>query len=252
MSNPAVLYERDGDVCIITLNRPETRNALSEEVRTGIRNAFAEADSDSLAKVVILTARGKSFCAGADLKELARRNIHSTGRGFTPMLHRNMWIDKPVIAAVNGHALGGGFLQVQMCDLVVASTKASFGMPEARRGRGAPWSVPLLWMIPQRVWMELALTGSSIDAQRAYEIGLVNRVVEPDDLMSSALELATSVAKGAPLTVRATRQMVHLATEMGRAAAWDVADRLFAAVYASDDALEGPRAFAEGRKPSWS
>jgi enoyl-CoA hydratase len=251
VEDKAVIYERDGEIAVITLNRPEKRNALSEDVRNGIRDSFARFEADEAAKVAVLTGAGKSFCAGADLGELAKRNIHATGKSYTPILQRNMFVSKPVIAAVNGHALGGGFLQAQMCDLVIASSDASFGMPEAKWGRGAPWSVPLLWMIPQRVWLEMALTGQPIDAQRAYEIGLVNQVVSPEELLKCALSLGRVIATGAPLTIQATMKMVRLSKEMGLSPAWDVAEQIFAGVYASADAIEGPRAFVEGRAPSW-
>lgn len=251
LDDDAVRYERQDQIAIITFNRPQTRNAMSADVRLGMRERFAEFERDDAATVAILTGVGPSFCSGADLKELAGQTVNDTGRDYMPMLRRNLRVSKPVIAAVRGHAYGAGFLHVQMCDLVVASTDALFGMPEARWGRGAPWSIPLFGMIPKRIWMEIALTGLPITASRAYEIGLVNRVVEPADLMSEALELAGAVARGAPLTVRATRDIVHLASEMGTSAAWDMADRIFAGVYASADALEGPRAFAEHREPRW-
>jgi enoyl-CoA hydratase/carnithine racemase len=169
-----------------------------------------------------------------------------------PMIGHNIWIDKVLIASVNGHALGGGFALAQMADLVVASENATFGLPEVKWSRGAPWSVPLFGKIPERVWMELALTGDPIDAQRAYEIGLVNHVVPLEDLRTRTLELANKIANAAPLTVRASRRMIHLAAEMGRSAAWETANELFRTVFTSEDGQEGPRSFMEKRPAVWT
>ena len=247
---PAVLYEVEDQIAVITLNDPEHRNALSSPIRRGLEAAFIRFRDDDNAKVAILTGAGKVFCAGADLRELAELQI-GIPKNYMPMLNRNIWVDKPVIAAVNGDAIGGGFLLVELCDLAVAAEHARFGMPEAKWGRGAPWSVPLLWMIPQRIWMEMALTGELITAQRAYAIGFVNDVVPPGEVMKRAKALAQRIVQNAPLTVAATRRMIYLSMEMGRTAAWDVADAIFEKVYESEDALEGPRAFKEKRQPQW-
>ena len=140
----------------------------------------------------------------------------------------------------------------QGCDLCVASTTAKFAITEVKVGRGSPWAAPLIHMIPQRIFMEIVLTGKPITAQRAYEIGLVNRLADPDALMAAALELAREVIDGAPLSVAAARETVMLSTEMGRADALDAAWAAHETAYNSDDAQEGPRAFAEKRKPVWS
>jgi enoyl-CoA hydratase len=249
----AVLYHVEDHVAYVVLNQPAHRNALSAAVREGLWSAWRRFAADPEARVAILTGTGdQAFCAGADLKEMAAEGVGVPGRDYVPILGRNVFVDKPVIAAVNGAALGGGFMLAMMCDLAVAADHAVFGMPEARWGRGAPWSVPLQGMIPRRVWMELALTGDPIDARRAYEIGLVNAVVPRADLMPTARRLAARIVANAPLTVAATRRMIHLAGEMGRTAAWDVADALFEPVYRSEDAQEGPRAFREGRAPRWA
>jgi len=246
-----VRYEVESGIAVITLDQPERRNALSQAMRRGIRETFLRFKQDVEAHVAIMTGAGKVFCAGGDLKEMADESIGVPGRDFMPILNRNVWIEKPIIAAVNGAALGGGFLLAMMCDLAVAADHARFGMPEAKWSRGAPWSVPLNWMIPQRMWIEMALTGEPISAARAYEIGFINRVVPAADLMPTARELAAKIRDNAPLTVKATRQMIYLTTEMGRTAAWDMADKLFEPVYQSEDALEGPRAFRERRNPVW-
>lgn len=252
MSEGLVRFGVEDGIAVITMDDPEHRNALSLTMRRGLRDALERFNTDPTCQVGILTASGSQvFCAGGDLKEMAEHQIGVPERTFVPILNRNLWIDKPIIAAVNGIAFGGGFLLAMMCDLAVAADHARFAMPEAKWSRGAPWSIPLHSMISQRVWMELALTGDPIDAQRAYEIGFVNRVVAPDVLLSNTMALARRIRDNAPLTVRATRQMVYMAAEMGRTAAWDVADHLFEAVYRSEDALEGPRAFREKRAPQW-
>lgn len=252
MSDGSVLYRLDGDVAVITLNEPESRNALSQAIRSGLLAALERLDSDDRAKVGILTGAGdKAFCAGAHLGEMAGEALGVPPAGYVPIVGRGVDLDKLLIAAVNGAAHGGGLLLAQMADLAVAAEHATFAMPEARWSRGAPWSVPLSRMIPQRVWLELLVTGDPIDARRAYEIGFVNRVVPAAELMPAAMALARRIAANAPLTVRASREMVQVAGELGLTAAWDAADELFEPVYRSQDALEGPRAFRERREPRW-
>lgn len=251
MSDP-VRYETVGATAVVTLDQPQRRNALSAGVRAGLRAALLRADADAAVRVIVLTGAGEAaFCAGADLAEMAETEIGVPPPDYVPIPGRNLTLETVLIAAVNGAALGGGFLLAQSADLVVAAEHAVFGMPEARVGRGAPWSVPLAAMLPQRVWMQLCLTGEPISARRAYELGLVNEVVPAGAVLPAALALAERIAANAPLTIRASRKMIALAAEMGRTAAWDVADALFEPVYRSPDALEGPRAFREHRAPRW-
>ena len=248
----AILYENRGRVAIITINRPESRNAINREVREGLIAAWERFARDGEARVAILTGAGdKAFCAGADLKEMAQTKLGSLPRNFLPTLNVNIHVTKPVIAAVNGVAYAGGWALVQMCDLVVASASARFAITEAKVGRGMPWAVPLTHMIPQKVLLEILLTGDPITAQRAYEIGFVNHVVPADQLMPKALAIAETIAENAPLTVAAAKEMVYLATDTGRTAGLETARHLFDHVYRSEDAQEGPRAFAEKRKPQW-
>jgi enoyl-CoA hydratase len=247
-----LLYETRDAIAIVTINRPEQRNALNQAVREGLREAFARFEADAALRVAILTAAGdRAFCAGMDLKEAARMQLGVPPRDFIPVIGDSLKLSKPVIAAVNGFALAGGVLLAQMCDLCVASTGATFAITEVKVGRGMPWAVPLAHMIPQKVLLELLLTGQPISARRAHEIGLVNHVVEPHELMPKALELAGHIAAGAPLTVAAAREMVQVATELGRSEALDRAYEIFRRVYESEDALEGPRAFSEKRAPRW-
>ena len=248
----AVLFDARDGIAILTINRPEQRNALSHEVRDGLFAAWDRFERDSALRVAILTGSGdKAFCAGGDLKEMVERQLRVPPRDMFPVPGDSIELTKPTIAAVNGVAFAGGWMIAQACDLCVASTAARFAITEVKVGRGSPWAAPLIHMIPQRIMMEIILTGKPITAQRAYEIGLVNRLCEPDALMETALALAREILDGAPLSVKAGRETVMLATEMGRAAALQAARAVHEQAYASGDAQEGPRAFAEKRKPEW-
>lgn len=250
--NGDILYESRGAVVVITINRPAQRNAISSGVRNGLRAAFQRFEADDATQVAILTGSGdKAFCAGMDLKEAADTMLGVPPRDFLPVIGDNIHVTKPMIAAVNGVAYAGGWLLVQMCDLCVAAEHATFAITEGKVGRGMPWAAPLGHIIPQRVMMELLLTGDPIDARRGYEIGFVNKVVPTGELMASAMAMAEKIAANAPLTVRAARELVYLSTEMGRSAALRAGHHLFDRVYRSEDAQEGPRAFKERRKPQW-
>ena len=245
-------YERYDDLVVVTINRPEARNALNRVVREGLFDAIRRFDADAEARVMILTGAGEvAFSAGGDLKEMADTSLRVPPPDFLPRLGYNIHTPKPVIAAVNGSALGGGFLLAQMCDLCLAADHATFGITEARWGRGAPWAAPLPWLIPPRVAMELLLTADPISASRAYEIGLVNRVVPIAELMPAALAMARRIADNAPLSVRAGKAMVYDTAERSLRDAFDAGDRFFEAAYLSEDAQEGPRAFREKRRPNW-
>jgi enoyl-CoA hydratase len=249
----AVLFDARADgIAIITINRPEQRNAMSREVREGLWRAWEKFEQDDAARIAILTGAGdKAFCAGGDLKEMMETGMTVPPRDFFPMPYDNLELSKPTIVAVNGFAFAGGWALAQNCDLCVASTNAKFAITEVKVGRGSPWAAPLIHMIPQRIMMEIILTGKPITAARAYEIGLVNRLAEPEALMDAAIALAHEVLEGAPLSVRAGRETVMLATEMGRSAALQAARAAHDFAYRSEDAQEGPRAFAEKRKPEW-
>lgn len=235
----------------IRLNRPSARNALNRELRMALFDAFHRFEDEPEWNVALVTAAGSVFCAGGDLKEMAEGGLQIPGRDFVPQLGTNIDISKPVIAVVNGPALAGGFLIAQMCDLCVASHSSTFGISEAKWGRGAPWAVPLHWMIPQRIMLELLMTAEPISAQRAYDAGLLNRLVADEDLFDTALALAKTIARNAPLSVRAGKAMVRLCQDMSRSEADDRADELWAPVYLSEDAQEGPAAFRDKRPPAW-
>jgi enoyl-CoA hydratase/carnithine racemase len=247
-----VRYEIEDRVAWLTIDRPEARNALSKAVRDGLWEGFRRFADDDSAAVLVLTGAGeKAFCAGGDLKEMSATALRVPPPDFLPYLQRTVKTDKPVIAAVNGVAFAGGFLLAQMVDLVVAADHAKFGITEARVGRGSPWAAPLPWLIPPRVAMEIMVTAEPITAQRAYELGLVNKVVPLAELHDAAQAMAQTIAANAPLSVRAAKSLVYLSAEHGWSAALDAADELYEPVYLSEDGQEGPRAFAEKRAPRW-
>jgi enoyl-CoA hydratase len=249
----AVLFDaREDGIAIITLNRPDARNALGKDIRDGLFAAWDRFERDAALRIAILTGAGdKAFCAGGDLKEMTETRMTVPPRDLFPLPGDTIELTKPTIAAVNGVAFAGGWMLAQACDLCVASTTAKFAITEVKVGRSSPWAAPLIHMIPQRIMMEIVLTGKPITAQRAYEIGLVNRLAQPEQLLNVALELAAEILEGAPLSVRAARETVMLATEMGRSAALQAARAASEYAYRSEDAQEGPRAFAEKRRPHW-
>ncbi len=252
MSDAVLFDARSDGIAVITLNRPEARNALGREIREGLFAAWKRFEEDPKLLVAILTGAGdKAFCAGGDLKEMMQTGLKIPPRDMFPVPGDNVAVTKPTIAAVNGVALAGGWLVAQSCDLCVASTTARFAITEAKVGRGMPWAAPLIHMLPQRIVMELLLTGDPMPAERLYELGYVNRVVPPEQLLPEAIALAQRVAANAPLTVRACRALVYASTETGRTDALRRGDEIFEPVYLSEDAQEGPRAFAEKRAPAW-
>jgi len=252
VSGDSVLFERSDGIARLTINRPEARNALNQAVRDGLFAGIREFIADDASQVLILTGTGdKAFCAGADLKEMAETGLKVPPADWLPYLGRNLHTDKPVIAAVNGVAYAGGFFLAQQCDLVVAADSARFAITEARWSRGAPWAAPLPWLIPPRVALELLVTADPIDATRAHEIGLVNRVVPAADLLAEAEAMARRIMENAPMAVRAGKAMIYAAGERGWSDALDEGYRLFEPVYLSEDAQEGPRAFKEKRPPQW-
>jgi enoyl-CoA hydratase/carnithine racemase len=248
-----ILFDVEDGIAVITIDRPQQRNAINRGVNEGLHKAFDLFENDATLRVAILTGSGdKAFCAGMDLKEAAAMQLRVPPRNFLPVLGDAIHVTKPVIAAVNGLAYAGGWLFAQMCDLCIAADHAVFGITEAKVGRGMPWAAPLTRMLPQRVVMELLLTGQPLTAQRAYELGYVNAVVPLAELRAKAMEMARTIAANAPLTVKAARELVYLSSEMGRSAGLRAAHHLFESVYLSEDAQEGPRAFAEKRPPKWT
>ena len=249
---PEVLYEVDDRVAWLTINRPEARNALNKAVRDGLRQGIEKFNEDDSAAVLIITGAGdKAFCAGGDLKEMSDTALKIPPKDFMVYLQRTIDVKKPVIAAVNGYAFAGGFLLAQQVDLCIASDNAKFGVTEVKVGRGSPWAAPLAWIIGPRLAMEILLTGQPITAQRAYEIGFVNKVVPLEELRAEAEKMARGIAEMAPLSVEAAKEMIYASADRGWEEGLDHADEIYEKVYLSEDGQEGPKAFAEKRKPVW-
>lgn len=247
-----LLYETADGITVITINRPERHNTMNSTMRDSLFEAWRAFEADASARVAILTASGdKAFCAGRDLKDPAQAAMANVKRGYLPILGDSVKVSKPVIAAVNGPAYALGFIFIQMCDMCVASTDASFAVTEVKMGRGVPWAVPLAAMLPRKVLSELLLTSLPMSAQRAHQIGLVNHIVPREQLMDKAMELARAVVASAPLSVKATRELIEAADEYRLSEALNKAYEIFSTVYASEDASEGIRAFLEKRAPRW-
>jgi len=247
-----ILRERQGHIEILTINRPEARNAINRATAIALGDALDEIEQDKDVWVVILTAAGdKAFSAGMDLKAFATGEFPITDKGFGGITKRAF--PKPIIAACNGSALAGGFEIMLSCDLVVTADHAKFGIPEVSRGliAGAGGLIRLGKRVPQTVALELALTGQPMDAARALSVGLVNRVVPAAQLMAEAIALAETIAKNAPNAVRVSKSVMLQAAELSEEAAWAINDAAFGEIGASPDAMEGAIAFAEKREPNW-
>jgi enoyl-CoA hydratase/carnithine racemase len=248
-----VTYEVVDGIAWLTIDRPEARNALSKDVRDGLWEGTRRFVADDSAAVLVLTGAGdKAFCAGGDLKEMAETSLEVPPPDFLPQFGRNIEVEKPTIAAVNGVAYAGGFLLAQQCDLVVAAEHARFAVTEVKVGRGSPWAAPLSWLVPPRVALEILLTGDPLDAHRAREVGLVNQVVPAAELRERTQELARRIAANAPLSVRASKATAHLSAQYPLSEAYDRAEEIWAPVYRSSDAQEGPAAFRDKRAPVWT
>jgi enoyl-CoA hydratase/carnithine racemase len=252
---PAVERERRGQVEVLTINRPEARNAINGEVSVGMAAALDELEADPGCSVVVVTGAGdKAFSAGMDLKAFASGeagSIMGGSGGFAGITQREF--PKPIIAAVNGAALAGGCEIMLSCDLVVAVDHATFGIPEAKRGlvAGAGGLIRLPKRLPIAIALELALTGEPIDASRALQLGLINRVVPAARLMEETLALAGVIADNAPLAVRWSKKVMVRAAGVSEEEGWKLNAEAVGAVFTSADAMEGPVAFAEKRKPNW-
>jgi enoyl-CoA hydratase len=239
-------------VLVIRINRPETRNALNGAVARGIAAALDRLDADAGILVGILTGTASVFSSGADLKGLASGDLPVVaGRGFGGIAENPP--AKPLIAAVEGYAVGGGFELALACDLIVAANGARFGIPEVKRGLVASGGglLRLPVQMPPRIAMELALTGDWIDARRAYELGLVNHVVDDGQALQTALEIARKIAANGPLAVLASKKIIRESTGWVPAEMFKEQRRHSAPIFQSEDAKEGARAFVEKRAPSW-
>jgi enoyl-CoA hydratase/carnithine racemase len=259
-----VRYERDGHVALLTLNRPEALNAVNSALADELGGHLERAAADTGVRAIVVTGAGRAFCAGADLKEIAAgRAVGPTAHpewGFAGLVQH--WVGKPLVAAVNGYAMGGGTEIALACDLVVASEQAAFGLPEVKRGlfAAAGGVIRLQRQIPIKLAAQLALTGDPVDAATARQWGLVNDVVPPGQVVPRALELAGRIAANAPLSVQQSKRVLHQAASAGSDwdAAWSGGDpwrvnaEAMDVVFGSADAIEGATAFAQKRAPVWT
>jgi enoyl-CoA hydratase len=250
--NPVLTERRDG-VLLITLNRPDARNAVNKALAEGVAAALDDLDGSDDVQVGVLTGAGKGFSAGMDLKAFVAGESAWVGdRGFAGIVQRSS--RKPLIAAIDGFAMAGGLEIALACDIIVASRGAKLGIPEVKRSLVAAGGA--LLRLPQRIpygiAMELALTGDPIDAERAYELGLVNRLAEPGGAVDAAIELAGAIAKNAPLALTATKEILEKQRDWDNAAFWEEQGKITGPVFTSNDAREGSIAFAEKREPQWT
>ncbi|MGW5974638.1 crotonase/enoyl-CoA hydratase family protein [Streptomyces sp. NPDC055186] len=252
MSSKEVLTERAGAVLVVTINRPDARNALNRNVAEGVAAAADELDASDDLRAGVLTGAGGNFSAGMDLKAFLRGESPSLeGRGLCGITMTPP--RKPMVAAVEGWALAGGLELVLACDMVVAGETARFGVPEVKRGlvpaAGAALRLP--GRVPRALALEMLLTGEPIEAPRAAKIGLVNRVTRAGGALEGALALAQRIAENGPLAVLRTKQIANAAADWGTEEGWKLQQPFVDEVFASEDAAEGARAFAEKRPPVW-
>src|ERR671923_1826043 len=252
----AVLYDQDEHVVIMTLNRPEALNAINRQLRQELADAMRRYDQDGTARVAIITGAGRAFCAGRDLKERAADNAAGIQARATDSmgteslaLFEHTW--KPLIAAINGYAMAGGWAIAQICDLRLAAEDAMLGITEARWSLLPPFAAALPKLIPMAAALELVMTAKPITAQRAYEIGFVNHVVPRERLMPEAKALARQITENAPLSVRYFKELAYRGLDMSEPALAALTRHLYDQLLRTEDSKEGPRAFAEKRKPQW-
>jgi enoyl-CoA hydratase len=249
---PAVLTERRDRVLLITLNRPEVRNAVNAALAEGVAKALDELDADDGLSVGILTGAGGFFCAGMDLGAFVKgESPYYDDRGFAGIAQRAA--RKPLIAAVEGFAVAGGLEIALACDLIVAAEGAKLGIPEAKRSLvaagGALLRLPR--RMPYHAVMELALTGDTLPAERFHELGLVNRIAPPGGAVDAALELAEAIGRNGPLAVMAAKQILQEQFDWSSSEMWEKQGAIAGPVMASEDAKEGASAFKEKREPRW-
>lgn len=249
-----VEYVKKGNVAIITMNRPEARNAINGEMAATMEAALDQMEDDPEVWVGILTAIGKAFCAGADLKEISAGNgaaLSTKKGGFAGIARRER--TKPLIAAITGSALAGGTEIALSCDMIIAADDTNFGLPEVKRslvaGAGGLFRLPR--QIGKAVALEAILTGDPLPSRRAYELGMVNKVVPEAEVMAEAEKLAARITANAPLAVRASRAVAIEATAKTDDELWKASGAAFASIVGTEDFKEGPKAFIEKRAPIW-
>ncbi|MET0251583.1 MAG: crotonase/enoyl-CoA hydratase family protein [Novosphingobium sp.] len=252
MGDEEVITEVDDGILVVTFSRPQAKNAMNRSAAHKIAAAMERLDADPALRVAILTGGGGTFCSGMDLKGFLAGELPVVeGRGFGGIVTRGP--DKPLIAAIDGFALAGGLELAMACDLIVASSGATFGLPEVKRGlaAGGGGLVRLPRQIPRRVAMEMALTGEPITAARAYELGLINALCD-GPAVEGARALARRIVENAPLAIAASKAVIRDSVFWPEAEMNDRQTPYIAPVFGSKDAQEGPRAFAEKRKPNWT
>ena len=251
-----ILYEKQGNIVTMTLNRPDSLNAINRQLRQELSDAIIQFDSDPEAYVAIITGAGRAFCSGRDLKERAEDNAkgihvdasHSMSKD-RPFMWPNTW--KPLIAAVNGFALAGGWMIAQMCDLRIASEEAKLGISETKWSLLPPFATILPKQMAMSAVLELVLTAQPVTAQRAYDMGFLNKVVPAGDLMEEAMAMAQQIADNAPLAVQTFKELAYRGLNMSVQDISALTYQMYDALLLTEDAKEGPRAFAEKRKPQW-
>jgi enoyl-CoA hydratase len=243
-----LLTERRGRVLVMTLNRPDQRNALNAELADALAAALSELDQDAELTAGVLTGNGKNFCAGMDLKEFATKGPPAA---LGPIFQNGS--EKPLIGGVHGPVLAGGFELALVCDLLVAGEGATFGVPEVKRGLLAAGGalIRLASRLPYAVAMEMSLTGDPIDAADAERYGLVSKVVPQDQVVDEAIALAERIAANAPLSIAASKQMIRNSVGRTEAEGWAEQGPLAGKIFSSKDSIEGSIAFAEKRQPNW-
>ncbi|MBA6412609.1 crotonase/enoyl-CoA hydratase family protein [Parahaliea sp. F7430] len=249
----AVLVDVNEGIMTITLNRPKAKNAANKAMADGVAAALDELDSNDEILVAIITGSGGTFCAGMDLKAFVSGELPIVeGRGLLGLTERSP--RKPIIAAVEGYALAGGLEVAISCDLIVSADNAQYGIPEAKRGLAAAAGglMKLPQQIPPRLAMELALTGDPIDAARALECGLINRIVPAGEALQAARELAATISANGPLAVAVSKQVIQESADWSQQEMWQKQQELVMPIFSSADAIEGATAFAEKRKPQWT
>lgn len=252
MSDNPVLVDITDGIMVVTLNRPQAKNAANRALAEGVAAAMDELDSNDEVRVAILTGAGGTFCSGMDLKAFVSGEVpHIEGRGFGGLTERAP--RKPLIAAVEGYALAGGLELAISCDLIVAADNARFGIPEVKRGLAAAAGglVKLPRQVPPRLAMEMALTGDFIDAHQALAMGLINRVVPQGTALEEARTLAIAIAANGPLAVATSKQVILESADWSQDEMWEKQQALVNSVFVSEDAIEGATAFAQKRAPNW-
>ena len=251
-----ILYEKTGNIVTITLNRPDSLNAINRLLRQELADAILEFDGDPEAFVAVITGSGRAFCSGRDLKERAEDNAQGVQAKASasmtkesPFMCPRTW--KPMIAAVNGFALAGGWSIAQMCDLRIGSEEAKLGISETKWSLLPPFGSILSKQIPLSAVLELVLTAQPVTAQRAYDLGFLNKVVPAGDLMEEALTMAQQIADNAPLAVQTFKELAYRGLNMSNQDISALTYQMYDALLLTEDSKEGPKAFAEKRKPQW-